>query len=154
MFFVPIFLSATAPAGLAIGVETIFSRGGPLLRAATSAWLGNGLREAAMNINGRTGAAFGLACSLLLSAAGAAAADDEDPYERQREAAEKRYEMAKESCGRLEGEDGKRCEEKAKDVHARELETLRQEPSPAPTNMGTMPGGEDPDGIGAEQNRE
>lgn len=105
-----------------------------------------------MIIDAKKGAAFSIACALLVGAATVAAADKnkEDPFERQRDAAEKRYEMAKESCSRLRGEDEKRCKDKAKADYSRELETLRQEPSPSSTDMGTMPGGEDPDGIGVQ----
>lgn len=106
-----------------------------------------------MNINARTGAAFGMACALLLGATVAAAAQD-DPLERQREAAEKRQEMAKESCKRLQGEDKKQCEKKAKDTYTREIESLQIQQKEPPKSMGTIPGGEDPDGIGAGQNTE
>lgn len=106
-----------------------------------------------MNINARTRAAFGMACALLLGATVVAAAQ-EDPLERQREAAEKRYEMAKESCKRLQGEDKEQCKKKAEDTYSREVESLQIQQDEPPKNMGTIPGGEDPDGIGTGQDME
>ena len=106
-----------------------------------------------MNINTRTRAAFGITCALLLGATVVAAAE-EDPLERQREAAEKRHEMAKESCKRLQGEAKEQCKKKAEDTYNREVDTLQSEQKQPPKSMGTIPGGEDPDGIGTEPGME
>jgi hypothetical protein len=106
-------------------------------------------REAAMAINGRDGMVMGVAFSLLLGAAGAAA---DDPFDKQKEAAEQRYEMAKESCERLDGDDQDRCEEKAKADYTREMEAIRQGQTPGSGDMDAP--GSGTDGMGTDEEME
>lgn len=87
-----------------------------------------------MKINSSVGAIVSVALSTLLGAVSVAA---DDPFDRQKNAAEKRYDAAKANCDRLQGDDQDRCKEKAEADYTREIESIRQNQPPDAGGMGT-----------------
>lgn len=87
-----------------------------------------------MKINSSLGAMAGVALSALL---GSASVTADDPFDKQKDAAEKRYEIAKENCEQLRGDDQDRCKEKAEADYTREIESIRQNPPGDAGSTGT-----------------